>query len=178
MPSAKGSKMPSILVRILLFISSYFPLLAIFSIQNANKESYWYLIPVITGVIACIILLIFIKWVVGSAARDEVVAEIQRKDAEVMSYIVTYIFPFMDLDFADISNLLSLGIFFLILMIIYINSNLIHINPMLNLSGYHIYEIQTPQGSKHTIISKQCRLVKGTKLQVVMIGDDLFMEKK
>ena len=79
---------------------------------------------------------------------------------QVMAYIASYLIPFMGLDFSKIENLISLLVFFFILMAIYINSNLIHINPMLNLAGYHVYEIETDTGVTQTIISKKRRLAK------------------
>lgn len=169
--------MPSILMRILLFLSSYFPLFLIFTIQNHNKYGNIALIPVTVGTIALIGLSIFMRWVGGSADRREVVVSVQRKDSEVMSYIVTYIIPFMGLDLSSFANLFSLCLFFFMLMIIYINTNLIHINPMMNIVGFHIYEIENKLGTIHTIISRKSRLVKDDKLNIVMIGDNLFMEK-
>jgi len=169
--------MPSVLIRILLFFSSYFPLFLIFTIQNYNKHGNIALFPVIVGTIALIGLALFIRWVHGSAARRETVVSVQRKDSEVMSYIVTYIIPFIGLDLSIFANLFSLCLFFLMLMIIYINTNLIHINPMMNIFGYHIYEIENISGTIQTIISKKARLVKNDRIEIIMIGDNLFMEK-
>ena len=169
--------MPSIFIRILLFLSSYFPLLLIFTIQNFKKFGEMALVPVIVGTIALLGLATFMRWVRGSADRREVVVSVQRKDSEVMSYIVTYIIPFLGLDLSSFANQFSLCLFFFMLMIIYINTNLIHINPMLNMAGYHIYEIENNDGEIQTIISKKSRLVNKDKLRLVMIGDNLFMEK-
>lgn len=169
--------MPSVFIRILLFLSSYFPLFLIFTIQNYKEFGGMALIPVIVGTTALTGLAIFMRWVRGSADRREVVVSVQRKDAEVMSYIVTYIIPFIGLDLSSFANLFSLCLFFCMLMIIYINTNLIHINPMLNMFGYHIYEIENNSGEIQTIISKKSRLINKDKLRLVMIGDNLFMEK-
>lgn len=169
--------MPSVFIRILLFLSSYFPLFLIFTIQNYSKYGNRALIPVTIGTIALIGLSIFMWWVRGSADRREVVVSVQRKDSEVMSYIVTYIIPFIGLDLSSFANLFSLCLFFFMLMIIYINTNLIHINPMMNMVGYHIYEIENNSGTIQTIISKKSRMVRNDKLKLVMIGDNLFMEK-
>jgi hypothetical protein len=111
------------------------------------------------------------------AYRIEKVARIQKKDTEVIAYIFTYIFPFLQLNFGDLVNLLSLGIFFIILGIIYVNSSMICVNPTLNLLGYHLYEIETPEGYSHTLLARKKRIIKNTDLEVVIIGDDLMVVK-
>jgi len=169
--------MLSIGARILLFVSSYFPLLIIFTIQNLNSHFYWALGLASLGVLSLIGLALFIHFVNTSSPRIQEVTFVQRKDTEVMAYIVTYIFPFLGLNFGDLNNIISLGIFFLILGVIYVNSNMISINPTLNLLGYHLYEIETQGGTIHTIISRRRRISKGDKLSVVVIGDDIMMER-
>ena len=169
--------MLSVFTKILLFISSYFPLLMIFTIQNWRNHGVWSLIPAIIGGISLLGLAAFLYFVNTTSPRVQQVAQVQRKDAEVMAYIVSYVFPFLGLNFDDSLNMISLGIFFVILGIIYINSNMVHINPTLNIFGYHIYEIETPNGTTHTVISHKGRIIKGEKLNVVVIGDDLLMER-
>jgi len=149
--------MLSLFTRILLFISSYFPLLMIFTLQNWKAYGVWSLIPACIGAVSLLGLAAFLHFVSTTSPRVQQVVQVQRKDAEVMAYIVSF--------------------FFAILGIIYINSNMIHINPTLNIFGYHIYEIETPSESTQTVISRKGRLIRGEKLNVVVIGDDLLMER-
>ena len=169
--------MVSVFIKILLFISSYFPLLMIFTIQNWRNHGVWSFIPAIIGGISLLGLAAFLHFVNTTSPRVQQVAQVQRKDAEVMAYIVSYVFPFLGLNFDDPLNMISLGIFFLILGIIYINSNMVHINPTLIIFGYHIYEIEAPNGAIYTVISYRDRIIKGENLKVVVIGDDLLMER-
>ena len=124
--------MLSLSTRICLFLSSYFPLFVIFTIQNYSLTEFNFmaLIPTIIGIVSLIWLAVFIRWTSSCESRLITVSSIQRKDAEVMSYIASYLIPFMGVDFSKLENWISLLIFFLILMVIYINSNLIHINPL------------------------------------------------
>ena len=172
--------MLSLSTRICLFLSSYFPLFVIFTIQNYSLTEFNFmaLIPTIIGIVSLIWLAVFIRWTSSCEPRLITVSSIQRKDAEVMSYIASYLIPFMGVDFSKLENWISLLIFFLILMVIYINSNLIHINPMLNLVGYHVYEIETNMNVTHTIISKKRRLARGCQITITMIDDNLFLERQ
>ncbi len=171
--------MLSRITKIFLFLSAFLPLFFILAIQNYQQYGLRVLIPVVVIVLSTTAwLLLFLRWVHQTAPRSLEVNSVERKDAEVIAYLLTYIFPFLELKIADLSHLLSLGVFFLVLMILNVNANLIHINPVFNLLGYHIYEIKDGEKLTQTLISKSSRLRQGKQLRAVMIGDDLFMEAK
>jgi hypothetical protein len=94
-----------------------------------------------------------------------------------MSYIVTYIIPFLAVPFNGWEQGIALLIFFLVLCILYVNSNMVHINPMLNLAGYRLYEITLDDGAVHSLITRR-RIVRGESLSVIKLGEDILMEKK
>jgi hypothetical protein len=83
------------------------------------------------------------------------VVQVRRRDGEAMSYIVTYLLPFLAVPFGNFEQAVSMGIFFLVLAVLYVNSDMIHINPMLNLLGFHIYEIELKNGEIHSIITRR-----------------------
>lgn len=93
-----------------------------------------------------------------------------------MSYIASYVIPFLVPSLQNWQHGLALGIFFFILGVIHVNSNMIHINPMLNLQKYHLYEITTESGSTHALISRK-RIQRGLRLEVIKVGDDILIEK-
>jgi hypothetical protein len=68
-------------------------------------------------------------------------------------------------------------VFFVTLAVIYVNSQMIHINPMLNLAGFHLYEIGTEDGSDSYVISRR-RIRRGTTVNVISLTDDIYFEKK
>ena len=168
----------SILARISLFISSYLPLLFIFYLQNLKTNIILAIGFLSLGIFATCGIVCVIHYIDSTNPVVEKIAKIQRKDTEVIAYLFTYIFPFLQLNFSDIINLLSLGIFFVILGIIYINSSMICINPTLNLIGYHLYEIENPEGNSRTLLSRNKRILKNSELKVIEIGDDLMVVKE
>lgn len=78
------------------------------------------------------------KFVDGSQAYK--VLEVKNKNSETISYIGTYILPFLFEDFDSAQVMISLWILLLLIYFIYINSTAILINPLLNLR-YSLYEI-------------------------------------
>lgn len=157
-------------------MSSYSPLLLILTVQTRVIYGYWSLLPTILAILSIIGLLNVRRIINMTSKTGLTVAKVQQKDAEVMTYIITYLFPFMGLDFRDLNNLICVLIFFIIIGFVYINSNMIHVNPVLFAFGYHIYEIETSNGSNFTVISHKKRMIKNEKLNVVKINDYLLME--
>lgn len=169
--------MGSILARLLLFLSSYFPLSLIFFLIFVEKD-LWIAISILTvGVIGLIGLSLYMQKADMFGPMQIKITSIQRRDGEAMSYIVTYVIPFLSVPFSGWRQGIALSIFFVVLGILYVNSNMIHINPMLNLAGYHIYEIALEDGSIHSLITKR-RIVRGEILKTIKIGEDILLEKK
>lgn len=54
---------------------------------------------------------------------------------------------------------------------------MIHINPMLNLIGYHIYEITLENGTVNSLIAH--RLIKrGEGLLIIQVSETIALEKR
>ena len=72
----------------------------------------------------------------------------------------------------------ALLIFIAVLGIVYVNSNMIHVNPMLNLMGYHLYEITVEKSEvPHALITHH-RVALGETIHLIDIGDGMFLEKR
>lgn len=168
--------MPSLLIRLLLFLSSYFPLAVIFAVQLYLKNhAFWSVVCLLAGFSGLIGLAAFMRTSTKINPLTIKVATVSRRDGEAMSYIVTYLLPFIALPSGDLASGISLGIFLVVLAILYVNSDMMHINPMLNLTGWHIYEITLPQGETYTVIAKK-RVRKGMELEVTQMADWIYLE--
>jgi hypothetical protein len=169
--------MPSLPFKILLFLSSYFPLFAILTLLSFNKNQIAAYTFAFLGAISWSGMELYL-WYVRNKVNPETirVSSCKRCDSEILSYIVTYLIPFM-VDFSKPPlELAALGIFFVMVGFLYVNSNMIHINPMLSFRGYHLFEVTLPDGSLRSLLSKG-KVRQNTEVQVVVIGDDLYIEK-
>ena len=168
--------MPSILTRLLLFFSSYFPLTVVIAIVFFEKNVYVALGALLLGFIGLFGTLFYLRHASTLSAVRVKVKGHQRKDGEAMSYILTYLIPFAVLPSAEWEKIVSLGIFFVVLALLYINTNMIHVNPMLNIFGYRIYELSMDDGAVHALITKR-RVIRGSEIKVVEIDEDIYLEK-
>ncbi len=169
--------MPSILTRLLLFVSSYFPLAVIFFVLFLNKQPLTAITVLSVGTLGLIGLAIYLRVVNRFGPITVKVSDVKRRDAESMSYIVSYVIPFLAVPFNGFGQGIALGIFFVVLAILYVNSNMIHINPMLNLGRYHIYEVTLEDETVHALISKR-RISRGEIVSTIKVGEDILLERQ
>lgn len=159
-----------------MFLSSYFPLALIFFVLFVSSRPYIAASILAVGLLGLLGLWIYFRQVKRLAPIRITVTGFQRLDAEAMSYIVTYVIPFLAIPFSGWEQGVALSIFFVVLGILYVNSNMIHINPMLNLAGYHLYEVVLEGGGIQALISRR-RIVRGASLSVVRLGEDILLDK-
>lgn len=169
--------MPNTLVQILLFLSSYFPLSVMLFLLLLSKHQTNAAIAVLSlGIVGLVGLSLYLKIAAGLSSFEVKVARVTRKDGEAMSYIVTYLLPFLSVPLDDVLSVVNLLIFLIVLAILYVNSEMLHINPMLNLSGYHIYEVEVGDATKSLIA--RSRIFPGAKISVVESGEQILLEIK
>jgi hypothetical protein len=163
--------------RAVLFISSYAPLTAIFALLFLRDKP---LVAAINLAVTALGLLGLAGFLLGArrlAARQGAVASIHPRDDQVMSYIMSYLVTFLSIAFSDPRQLIALAAFFVILAYIYTNANMIHVNPTLNLLGYHLYEITLQDGETYNLIARG-RVKRGATLTFVTIGADILLQKR
>lgn len=98
--------------------------------------------------------------------------------SEAMSYIVTYIIPFLEIDLTSTAQQLSFLLLFIVIGIVYVNSNLIYINPILTVMGYNTFEVTPNDGITRMLLTRSTFLRPEDRLRVAKIGDYLLLEKK
>lgn len=163
--------------KLLMFLSSYFPLWIVVFLLYVEKHRWEAIATLTLGVISVLWLLHFMKAVQTRNGLPLKVAAAKRRDDEALSYIVSYLLPFLALPSEEWQKFIALAVFYVLLGVLFVKADLIHINPVLLLANYRIYEVQDSMGSTRTVISKS-RLVHGSELFVIDIGDSLSIEKK
>ena len=171
--------MPTLVIRFMLFLSSYFPLALIFFILYITQYPVWAILILALGLAGlAILILYFFSFAPRIGSFQEKVTGLQKRDGDVMSYIASYLIPFVAFPFGGWQQTGALLIFIGVLGIVYVNSNMIQVNPMLNLLGYHLYEITVEKSQvPHAFITHN-RVALGSTIHIIDIGDGIFLEKR
>lgn len=122
-----------------------------------------------------------------NAATDSglsvVVTDVKNRNHESISYISTYIIPFLFNDYSSWFSITALTVLLAVIYVIYANSTLILINPILNL-WYTLYDVDyevVPSGGhlpnrvrSAMIVTRVRYLEEGTPLSFHRLGHKLF----
>ena len=170
--------MPNIPVRIILFFSSYAPLFLIIAMRGWRDSRYFAVTLVAVSVASVIVLFLFLRIARKLAADRIKVDSVASRDGDSMSYIVTYLLPFLAVKLNDVTDVGSLGVMLLVIAVLYVNSNMIYTNPVLNIAGYHIFEIHDADGKASALISRHAYIRTDSDIDVISLGDYVVLEKK
>ena len=157
---------PKNLTLLVLFLTSYIPLFGLLILRQIklnrnylnfggfNKEgiinalqkfglSYFLFFLCIFGLIGLKLMLDNFRGKVNNGKIVRIMG-VENKNSESIAYISTYIVPFIFQDINDFFDVASIFIVLTIIFIIYIKSNMIVINPILNIS-HTLYQIEFKQ---------------------------------
>ena len=163
-------------VKSLLFISAYTPLFLILILQYMSSSKTW----LVAGLIfLCIINLIWVliyiiskKWTIkGYTVKKSV-----NRTSDALNYIIAYIITFLGFSFNTWQDYISFIILFVIIFYIYINSDLIFVNPLLNVLGFKIISVELNEGGGEIVlITKNSSLKTNDKIYVKNITDNIYL---
>ncbi|HIS88786.1 TPA: hypothetical protein IAA87_05140 [Candidatus Avigastranaerophilus faecigallinarum] len=164
------------LIRWILFFIAYYPLFLILLIQHSkliDRIFAWdftnfrfielndvFLWGIILGLIIFAIITIFLKFQNNTNTIQYKVLSIKDISHETLNYILTYLIVFLSLDMNSPKMILSIILLLFIIGLIYINSNMLYVNPILQLLGYSIYELTV---TRHNI-DDECRIIAISKI--------------
>jgi hypothetical protein len=169
--------MPTIFIRWMLFISSYFPLTLIIWILFITQNPRLAWISLIIGTIGLTFTILYFIISLKASPIQVKIIERQEKEGDVMGYIASYIIPLVTLPLNGWQQIFTLLIFTFVLGIIYTNSSMIRINPMLSLRGYRLYEIMVENSTDTYSLLSLNNIKKGDNILIVVVGRGIYLEK-
>jgi hypothetical protein len=171
------ARMRSLVVHVLLYVSSYTPLIAIMIIRGTfGCYIYSWTAGAISGIALAALFLYFRGAQRRTSSRLGVVT-VSRRNTEAMGYIVTYLVPFLNVELGSLSNAVSLLLLFVVIGVVYVNSNMIHTNPLLNVFGYHVYEVREGGGDSNILVTRRRYVRAGDQIPVCSVSNYVVMEK-
>jgi hypothetical protein len=169
--------MPNTLAKGLMFASSYAPLLVIFWLLDSFDSTIlgWACLGV--ALAGCLGLVSVMAVASRISPVSTTLTDVRPRDADALSYVVTYLVPFVGTRASSASERAAYLLLFTVMAILYVRASLFYINPLLNLFGYHLYE-GTRSGRMVVVVSK--RRIGGPRLDLMVreISRDVLMEAR
>lgn len=170
--------MPNVPTRLILFLSSYAPLFLIIAVRGWKDSRFIAIGLAVAAVLSVVTLFVFLRLVHRLAPGKVAVSSVISRDGNAISYIVTYLLPFLAVNLNDPTDVVSLGVVLFVIGLLYVNSNMIYTNPVLNIAGYHIFEIEDSNGKTTALICKRSYVQVGSQLDAISVGDYILLERK
>jgi hypothetical protein len=169
--------MPRLPFRIAMFLSSYSPLFALLAFTNRHVRGAW---EILAAVSVASLLGLGVVMIVIRSERGPLltVAHAKPQDGDVMAYIATYLIPFLSIDLGKTEDIVVLSGFLLVLMVVYVNSSMLFVNPVLSLARYHSFEIEDPDGHVYALFTRRTDVEPGTHLRPAQISRYLRVENR
>ena len=166
--------MPRPPFRVALFLSSYAPLFGLLAFTNRHERWAWI-------ALACVALISVLGLLAVMAALDDegptlVVERARPQDGEALSYIATYLIPFLGADLSTASGIVTFAGFLVVLMTIYVRSSMLFVNPLLSLCGFHSYEIEDKDGHAYALLTRRADVARKDTLQPAQVSRYLRVE--
>lgn len=168
-------------IRILMFLTSYFPLFVIIMIKHYEQiEVFYVLIPII--IISSIGMWHVFKTLnkVGGSYEigENKVAQgrIENTSKSTLEYFLTYVVPLLTFNLTEWKEFTIFGIVFFIIGVLYVKSDLIYMNPTLVLLRYNIYKLVL-EDREVVVISKNNNR-KSIQNPVIEIGNGVYYERR
>lgn len=193
-------------VKLTLFASSYVPLLLIMAVElnslspkvitearlplveRSFSLSLTSLLLLVLSILLVAALLSIVRFHSGHRIDHLRCDRFRQRNELLSSYLLVYVFVFVGLEFSTIGDWLILAIFLGMLAVLQMNSEMLHVNPILGVIGYGVYEVQTTNRtvlvlSKHDIRESLVRPESDDSVgepeyrnvQVVQLGDSTYM---
>jgi len=139
---------PRLLTEILLFTNAYSPLFLILAVKDFDFDrTYHFKHPIAVCTMLGIVLLsvILLLATVASMKRGSMsvkVKSVKNRSSDLISYTVPYLVSFFNFDLSKTDDMVSLGIFLLLMFLLTTKSRSVFMNPLLLLAGYNLYDLE------------------------------------
>jgi hypothetical protein len=161
--------MPRLPFRFALFFSSYAPLFALLAYRNRRASGVWEVLTAIT-VLSVLALITVMNSKRGERGPRLQVRHSRPKDGDVLAYTATYLVPFLGLDLAKVDDVVTLCGFLLVLGIVYVNSDMLFVNPLLSLARYHSFWVTDQDGHEYSLITRRTHLDPDQTIHPAQVG--------
>lgn len=175
--------------KLILFFSAYAPLLFIMGVKFLFQSKFYFPIklkefetsvPIISLIIFGFVIVsitLFNHVIKSSKSEEEMfieVSKIEEKNDVILTYLIPYFFSFSSIN--SLEEIICGGMIFLIILLIYIKSEILYINPIFLAQQYSFYNIYTDDGHVLLISKTDLNREIGRKIPVNKLTTRVYIK--
>jgi hypothetical protein len=167
-----------------LFVSSYSPALLILAVRAFDRSWTLFWLSLGLATVAAASFYLFIRVARRGGPFRASVVDIEARDAELAAYVATYLLPFVVVFGATPQDVVALALFLIFIGLLWLDSGLIYLNPLLALARYRVYVVQLePLGAgsaarlpRSILLSRQRNLRIGDQVEADRITSGALID--
>lgn len=161
---------------IVLAATSLAPIGLVWAVKLRTSDRPLACVLLIAVAISIAVALSVFRWLIPHYSQEKRidVQKIESMDKDVLSFLLAYMLPLMSSKGAEYDWWVVGLVVTLILMVLW-QAQLIHVNPLLGLFGYHFYKVSSASGQSVLLISRSGRLTAGDR-SVYRISEVLWYD--
>lgn len=108
--------------------------------------------------------------------QDFYIKKFERNDKEVLTFLITYLLPFLSTEKMGFASDLLTGAYILgIIFLVISHAGAFHFNPVMGLLGYHFYEVKDQFCVSSLLISKVELRRPGETVETVCLAQNIYL---
>jgi hypothetical protein len=120
---------------------------------------------------------LYFKELDGDFASPKTIKTVENISNNHLSFLATYILPFVTFDFKDERNWIILVFMLVVIGIIYVKTNFFYTNPTLSLFGVYVYYITFDSDENKIIAISRMKLNQGQVISRRWIDENIYFVK-
>jgi hypothetical protein len=161
-----------------LFLSSYSPLFAVFALLDSFGSGWPPRVCLLVAAVGLMLPVLMFLIARRLAPQSLHVESSQVRDGDALAYIATYLVPFAAISATTARERGALGLFVVLIAVLYVRSELFYIDPLLALVGYRLFQVATPAGTSAVLLTRRRFLRSGIDLTARRLSDYVYWEDR
>jgi hypothetical protein len=152
----------------LLFLSAYSPVFLILALRAYGRACPLVIMAVCLLLAATVGVMAVLLVVSRTEPQQMRLVTVEQRDGDLAGFLVAYLLPFVGVLASDWRDVLAVALFIGFIGIVYVNSRMIYVNPLLAVFGYHLILIRAttdPKGRSAASLSPQFLITKRHRLR-------------
>ncbi len=162
--------MPRLLVRGVLFVSSYAPLLLLFALLDSLGRGWPSIACTVLATGSLAALAVFWRTARRLPPTRLDLVSSRSRDTEVMGFFASYVVPFAAAQDAAPRERLALLLFLAVVAGLYLRADLYWVNPVLGLAGVRVLEVETAEGRPLLLLTRERFVPQRTSVLAAQVG--------
>jgi hypothetical protein len=163
-----------------LLASAFAPLVLIVAVLRVGDLGPWGWVLIVVSLVAMLLLGAVLRTAARIQAHTAETTAVRRADERVLGFTGSYLVPAVVVLFGgkDWVTAVATTVLVALLAVIYVRGGLYHLNPVLALAGFRLYEVTEQNGHITMLLTRQEFLRQNGRVTYRRLGGDVAIQLK